>query len=127
MLIDTIKVFDDVIAGTTSTWLTSSDLNERLGEGDRGRIQAVSTQIVGSPSLTIEVEHSGDSENWTPLSSGPEIDAEALSENESVASAFYTDCSRFIRYRISLTGTGSPACRLQVYASLRAYAIGVNG
>jgi hypothetical protein len=131
MLIDSINVFDDAIKGTTSTWYTSADLNERLGEADFGMFHAVTTQVVGTPSLTVRVEHSGDSENWAAMPGDPIINNaavdESLPQENSLVSTTYQGRSRYVRLKITLTGTGTPGCRLKLYAALRSQGVGVNG
>lgn len=119
-------VFDENIASTATTWYTSAEHNDRLGLPDVLMIQAVATNVTGTtPTLTLQVEHCADGQNWINLkpTGGPEIAAAAINTtpvNYAYVSSVTTIPLSFVRFRISLGGT-SPQCRLKVLVTGRTY------
>ncbi len=115
-----ILAFDDIVAGTSTTWYTPSPLNEALGTADVIVLHAVPTMVSGtSPTLTCTVEHSADGRSWNAMESAPAINAAALVTGTSLLGTGTTNSPlQRVRVKITLGGT-SPQCRLKLYATTR--------
>lgn len=118
-----MKVFDTVIMGTGANY-TLPELNQAIGIGDRLVIQALADQVTGtSPTLTVQVEHSGDQRNWVNKGGAAEIPAALLSTTALTSAVGYESGSNpslgMVRLRIQLGGIGSVSARVVVYATGR--------
>ena len=118
-----IPVFDQIISGTGVSWYTSAALNDQLGAADQVAFQAVTTKVSGtSPTLTCQMEHSGDGRNWLPFVAGtPEVDAQPIFNDANFLGMwgiFDPPPLRFLRIKVFLGGI-LPECRLKLYATGR--------
>ncbi|MBL8740095.1 MAG: hypothetical protein JNK04_03340 [Myxococcales bacterium] len=115
-------MFDDVLVGTTATY-TPTGFNDRLGMFDKISIQAIADQVSGTtPTLTVQIEHSGDQRNWSKKSGTAEISNRALvttttnvfdgSDGGAVPN------HGFVRLAVSLGGT-SPQAHVKIWVCLR--------
>lgn len=118
MLVFNAIVFDELVSGTNPLY-TGNEHNDALGSGDRLGIMAVATNVTGSSvGLTVQVEHSGDAQNWIAFPSGsPEISVASLASNTGYfgtrESFGGSPLLSFIRLKVTLSGT-TPACRLKI-------------
>ena len=123
MRILNLKVFDDLISGTTANWLSSSEFDSAIGKADGFAMQTVTTGVAGiQPTLTILTEHSCDGENWVWSENDDLINRTPITEDSSYLN-FSNVCAipalgAFVRFRVALGGT-SPACRLKLYVTGR--------
>lgn len=122
MLASNTVVFDETISGT-SPFYTANQHNDPLGRADRLAIMAVATNVTGTGvGLTVQVEHSGDAQNWAPAVSGsPEISVGTLANNTAYLGAregFIPVLLSFVRLKVTLSGT-TPQCRLKITATAR--------
>jgi hypothetical protein len=105
------QVLDETISGTSSTWYSSADFNELLGQADRLGVSAVVGDVSGSnPSLRVRVDHSADGEHWSEL--GPEINTE-ITSNTTYMMAFEGGLA-LLRFRVMFAGGTNPQCRLKL-------------
>ena len=119
------KVFDDVISGTTATWLTASELDDVIGQADALAVQVV-TEGVGGTGPTVAavvIEHSSDGQNWIVAASAfgialPMQEGASFWGGDSASLGMHKGAKG--RLRISLGGT-SPTCRLKLYVTGRTY------
>lgn len=129
----TISAFDEILIGTATTWYTSADYNALLGSADWIGLYAVTSSANGtSPTLTCQIEHSGDARNWVTLLTGTttEIDHQPISTSQETALASPQSPAetlldpvmlRFVRVKMFLGGT-APQCRLKLYITGRVVA-----
>jgi len=122
-----VLIYDDFIEGTTAVY-TSPDFNSQLALGDKVKLYAVVDSVGGtSPTLTVQLEESGDERNWDDKSATAEIDGEALSTTAVNNVTGYDDgsvpSSGFLRARIELGGT-SPEANVKLWATVRGAAVG---
>ena len=117
-----ILSFDETITGAGPAWYSSDDFNDTLGAGDILAIQVSVLNVTGtSPTMTVQVEHTADGQNWT-------VGATALSTSivsstgyagAVVPSSSYVPLG-YVRLRITLGGT-SPSCRARITVTSRSY------
>src|SRR6185503_12598294 len=99
------KVFDDVINGTSTTWYSPVSLNDRLGRGDYFGVQASVTGLTGtSPTMTVQLQHSGDNQNWVSTAA-PEISTSIANDTSYAGSRSGIVFMNFVRVAIALGGT----------------------
>jgi hypothetical protein len=117
-------VFDDFIAGTSSVY-TAAQHNATLGQYDQMSIQAIVDKLSvsgGSPTLTVQIEHSADQRNWESKSGTAEINAAGMTAGttniESGYDAGTTPSHAFERLRIALGGT-SPEGHVKIWITAR--------
>lgn len=117
MLVVAEKVFDNVVSGAGTSWYSPAQLNERLGGAEKFAVHASVTGLTGtSPTLTVQLEHSGDDQFWIALGAA-QISGVAISNDTSYqGTQDITPVLNFVRVRIALGGT-SPQCRLKVYVT----------
>lgn len=117
-----VTAFDELIAGTSGTWYTPATFNESFGAADGLVLHAVTTSVAGTlPTLTCQVEHSGDARTWVSANPIAEIPQQAIVEGGSlsgVANILSPVLLKFVRVRVSLGGT-APGCRLKVHITGR--------
>jgi hypothetical protein len=115
-------VFDESLSGTGTTWYSDADFSDMLGECDSLAIEARTTNVSGtSPTLTVQVEHSADNQNWLSLAGTAEINAQAIANDTAIVPIIGSSSViplGFVRLRVALGGT-TPACRLKIYATGR--------
>lgn len=118
MLVVAEKIFDNVVSGTGTNWYSPAQLNERLGAAEKFAVQASVTGLSGtSPTLTVQLEHSGDNQFWIALGSPAQINGVSIANDTSYSGTQdITPVLNFVRVRISLGGT-NPQCRLKVYVT----------
>lgn len=118
MLVVAEKVFDNVVSGAGTNWYSPAQLNEKLGEAEVFTVHASVTGLTGtSPTLTLQLEHSGDNQLWVALGSPAQINGVSITNDTSYSGALgLTPVLNFVRLRISLGGT-NPQCRLKVYVT----------
>ena len=117
----TVQVFDEYIAGTTTTWYTSCAYDELFGSADSLVIQAVTEQVSGTTNLVITPQHSCNGLDWKDCTSvlsqlGVVTDGTYLMDTAFFASQTFLT---YVRLKITLTGT-APACLLKVIVCGRA-------
>lgn len=116
-----VEAFDEAISGTGTTWYSAAKLNSLLGSADSLAIQAWVTNASGTtPTITVQLEHSGDAENWLPVAGSPEIST-AVSSNAVYYGSqvgFIPMLLGYVRLRVSMGGT-SPGCRLKLHVTGR--------
>jgi hypothetical protein len=118
-----LSVFDDIIAGTASTWYSQGDYDKALASADWLVIGASITAVSGTtPTLTVQLEQCCDGLNWIAVGS-PVLNATSLSANglyfgEAGAGGALIFMS-YLRAKITLGGT-TPQCRLKLYVTGRA-------
>src|SRR5262249_23919678 len=126
-------VFDEFIPSTTAVY-TANDFNLILGSADKLSFFAVADNVAGtSPTLTVQMEHSGDGRIWQVKNATAELNGASLtvgatnptSVNPSVLFVGSDDGNKalmpFVRLRIQLAGSGSPAAHVKIYACGRDY------
>ena len=125
-------VFDDTITGTSTSWVTSASHNDQLGSADFLTFHGITTGVAGTtPTLTCRLEHSADGRSWVAPTEGgdAELNEEAIQDDQSVL--FRPANSRllsFVRVQISLgAASGTPQCRLKLYATGRVLAASQRG
>ena len=120
MLAYNLLVFDELIKDT-GNYYTSTALASRLGNADELCLFARTTHVSGtSPTLTVEIEHSPNGQDWAPTWT-PQVSALPISNEGAYAGQlllFDPALLAHVRLRIALGGT-SPACRLKLYATGR--------
>lgn len=114
-----LKAFDGVVMGTSDVY-TSPEFNSQLGAADRFMLQVVGNQATAtSPTVTVQLEHSGDQRNWAAKNGTAEINAAALSASATVSligsDVGTTPPLSFVRLRIRLGGTGTVGARLTIH------------
>jgi hypothetical protein len=117
-------VFDDAIEGTTATF-SNSRFNAQLATADRFQIMGVVSQVgvsSGTPTLTVQLQHSADNRNFVDKSGTAEIDAATLSTTAvtvvSGNDAGSVPLGGFLRLEITLGGT-SPKARVRLWVTGR--------
>lgn len=126
MRVATLKVFDNIINGTTPVY-TSAEFDRAIGNCDLFALHAFVTGVSGTaPTMTVASELSADDQNW--IATGfTEINVSALQSNTSYQGYNYGDAPNFaqfgpfLRFKITLGGT-SPKCQLKLYATCRSVA-----
>jgi hypothetical protein len=114
MLSFTRLVFDEIIAGTATTWFTSAGFNDLLGSADRVSLHLITTDVSGtSPTLECSLQESGNAMDWVDLS--PSLQGSIVTDGSKILRAGSAESSAFGRIKVFLGGT-SPRCRLKVYA-----------
>lgn len=123
-------VFDESLSGTGTTWYSDADYSDTLGQCDSLAIEARTTAVSGtSPTLTVQVEHSADAQNWLSLAGTAEINAQAIANDAAIVPVIGGPTViplGFVRLRVTLGGT-TPACRLKIHATGRQWGTGRNG
>lgn len=120
MRVFNLKVFDQIVSGTTDVWYSPEEHELALGGCRQYALQAVTTGVQGtSPHVVVLPMHSCDSENW--ITTGDTFDFGVVAENGA-----YAESSTFaplwlplgvrLKFQISLTGV-SPRCRLKLYCT----------
>jgi hypothetical protein len=118
MIVLSEQVFDELIAGTSSIWYTSDELNETLGAPDWFVLFASARDVSGSsPVLKVFVQKSGDNRHWYHDALVPIING-SLSEGTVRTGQASGPSQPFRRLRITLEG-GSPKCRLKLHVTGR--------
>jgi hypothetical protein len=125
MRVGTFNLFDETISGTANTWLTPNETWEPLGRGDLVAFSASVYNVTGSPtpSLSVQVEHSADGQNWTTANASPEING-TIASNTVLNGKVYAGLPvllHFVRLRVQMTGTAPVQCRLKLAATTRNY------
>jgi hypothetical protein len=113
-------VFDENINTVGPVWKSSDEFNDALGAGDTLAIQAYVTVVSGTtPTLTVQVEHSADGQNW---SLGPTALSTGIVSNTAYAGSVLSSASYvplgYVRLRVTLGGT-TPACRARITVTTR--------
>jgi hypothetical protein len=117
-------VFDDAIEGTASVH-SDPRFNAQLAAADRFQIMGVVSQVSvsgGTPTITVQLEHSADDRNFVNKSGTAEISAVTLSTTTitvvSGSDAGSVPLGGFARLRIALGGT-SPRTRVRLWVTGR--------
>lgn len=126
----TLVLFDDSISGTGVVWYSPDEYSEELGEHDQIGVHAAVSNVSGTlPTLTVNVEHSADGQNWlTARGYAPWGSAQGLPEISTAIgpNATYSGSDTgldpvllgFVRLKVTLGGTG-PKCRLKLAVTCR--------
>lgn len=122
MITFNVHAFDDFISGTATTWYTPSELNDLLGRGDNLTLHAATTAVSGTgPTLTCQVEHSANGEDWSAAGSPAQINAVSISNDGAYGGSIDglggVPLLGFVRIRVTLGGT-SPSCRLKLHVAV---------
>ncbi|MBI4703818.1 MAG: hypothetical protein HY744_22135 [Deltaproteobacteria bacterium] len=113
-------VFDRYVNGTTTVY-SDAAFNDLLGQFNQLSIQACCSEIAGtSPTLTVNVETSGDQQTWhSKFGSGSEpisgVSLTAASNTHWGKDTGSTPSLGAVRLTITLVGT-SPAARIRIFA-----------
>jgi hypothetical protein len=111
-------VFDEIIAGTSTTWYTATEHNAILGAPDRFGIHAIVTDTAGTnnPKLTVWGQTSGDGQHWIDIEANPAIDNQLFTAGQyyGQVAGVLPPFLAYVRLAMSLTGT-NPSCRLKLY------------
>ena len=115
-------VFDTTIEGTTALY-SDPQYNDPLGAADALSLFAVGDTASGtSPTLTAQMEESGDQVHWNAKAGTAEINAASLSTSANTIAvgrdSGSTPSSGFVRLKVSLGGT-SPKARIRLWATGR--------
>ena len=127
MRIATLTLFDETISGTSTTWYTPASSYDALGKGDTFAFAAAVYNVTGSPTLTVQVEHSADGQNWLNYHaiSGPEINQSLTTASSNTLFTAQADGMNpvllsLVRLRVQLSGA-TPQCRLKLTATTRGF------
>lgn len=116
----TILAFDEIIAGTGSTWYTPDSYHAELGACDFLVVTAQTTGVSGTvPTVTCTFEQSADGRQWLANGASPEINGFSMANDAITWGAPANPLLRFVRVKITLGGT-SPQCRLKLFINGRA-------
>jgi hypothetical protein len=117
-------VFDDAIEGTTAVY-SDSPFNAELATADKFQIMGVVSQVsvsAGTPTITVQLEHSANNRNFVNKSGTAEINATTLSTTAITVvtgnDAGSVPFGGFLRLRITLGGT-SPKARVRLWVTGR--------
>lgn len=77
MLVFSEKVFEGYLSGAQSVY-TDTVYADMLGSVDKLHIAGYADNPTGSPSLTVQIEHSPDGTRWMNRNATPEVNAVAL-------------------------------------------------
>lgn len=121
------QVFDLFVTGAGTSVYSPPDLNALLGAADSLNIFAYVNQSSGTtPTITVQVEHSGDQIHWLNRNATAEINAASIVNPPGDFSLVGYDgnpTSRaglaFARLRVSLAGTGSVAAYVRIWVTGR--------
>lgn len=115
MRVAALEIFDDIISGTAGTWYTPAQHNETLST-DAFAVQACTSQVAATTTLTVTMQTSGDGQNWTEFS--PDIGPTGVANDGSYWASrgpnAFASWFGLVRFKITLGGT-NPACRLKLY------------
>lgn len=120
-------VFDAVIQGTTVTY-TDPSFNTLIGSADTLAIEAIVDQVSGtSPTLTVDLQHSGDNRNFVSKLTGASAVIPALTLSTSaITTTLGTEPSSpnvllgYVRLALTLGGT-TPSAHIRIYVTGRTY------
>jgi len=117
-----IDLYDDNMEGTTALY-TDPSHNALLGSVEKLSIFAITDTVSGtSPTLTVQIEESGDQVHWVNKAGTPEINAVALSTSALTTAvgrdAGGTPSNGFLRLRVVLGGT-SPKAHVRLFVTGR--------
>lgn len=123
MRVSTLKLFDETISGTATTWYTPSETYDPLGRGDMFTFAAAVYNVTGGPNLNVQVEHSSDGQNWvSPNGTVPEISSVPITSNQVLVrqrDGVSPVLLSFVRLKAWLAAGTSPQCRLKLTATTR--------
>jgi hypothetical protein len=118
-------VFDDLVYATSAdvVW-TDAKFNDVLGRFDQTSIIAVVDNVSGTnPTLTVQIEHSGDGRNWVAKNGTAEISAKTITASTTTTlagnDAGTTPSAAFVRLTVYLGGTASPQAHVKIYVCNR--------
>lgn len=126
MRVANLQLFDEIISGTatTSVYYTPTNTYEPLGRGDVMCFSAVVYNATGAgATLSVQVEHSADGQNWVNVNPSAEI-SQAVAGNQMFVANPHTAnrlLLHFVRLRAQFTAGTTPQCRLRLAATTRAY------
>jgi hypothetical protein len=115
-------VFDDFVMGATTVY-SSSNFNEVLGSADQLALIAVVDSYSGgaAPSITVQLQVSGDGRNWQNKNSTAEINAKPVSTTATTVvsggDGGTNPAMGFMRLAVSLfSGTAPPNAHVRIGA-----------
>lgn len=111
MLIYNAEVFNEVITGT-ATWYSYAPFNETLGTADMSGVFAYTTNVSGSPTLSLYTDISNDGRLWFQ----PGSPIVSFAPSNGLVQTFYLNQGNnfsFMRLRINLGGA-SQQCQLKL-------------
>jgi hypothetical protein len=117
------QIFDNDLAGSSSTWYSLAQYNPLLGSADALSLQILAGNVTGtSPTLTLRFQFSANNQHWVNAAGTAELNAQALTSGGNYALSKNGQSNgvllRYVRLAISLGGT-NPTCRLKLFASGR--------
>lgn len=117
-----VGMYDENVEGTTALY-TDPTHNNLLGSVEKLSIFALTDTVSGtSPTLTVQIEESGDQVHWTNKVATPEINGTALSTSAVTTAvgrdAGTTPSAGFLRLRVVLGGT-SPKAHVRIWVTGR--------
>lgn len=116
------KIYDENVEGTTALY-TDPSHNSLLGSVEKLSIFAITDTVSGTtPTLTVQIEESGDQVHWTNKAGTAEINGVTLSPTAITLAVGRdtgaTPSSGFLRLRVSL-GTTSPKAHVRLWVTGR--------
>lgn len=127
MLILSSDVFDEVVAGTTTTWYSYAQFNPALGSADSLSVMVYLTNRgTTTPTINLFGDDSIDGRNWvlgnTPLVSSTQLfntDSLLMYGFKAAALGFNPSPGSFARFRFTLGGAAGVQCRVKLTATGR--------
>lgn len=123
MRVSTLSLFDETISGTSTIWYTPASTYDALGRGDGFAFAAAVYSVTATTTLTVQVEHSADGQNWINRSSAEINQSIANASNTAIVATVdgaLPVLLHLVRLRVQLSGT-NPQCRLKLTATTRNY------
>lgn len=114
-------VFSDFVQPGGTTFYTTADVQEALGDYDQLAIQAVIDNVDVNGTFTCAVQHSADGENWAAKNTTPEISAKAITAGQ-VTNLVGVDTGAsptLGRVRLAMSIATSTQAHVKLYATLR--------
>jgi hypothetical protein len=116
------QIYDENIEGTTALY-TDPTHNGLLGSVEKLSIFAITDTVTGTaPTLTVQIEESGDQVHWTNKIATAEINGTSLSTTAVTTAvgrdAGTTPSGGFLRLRVSLAGT-TPKAHVRLWVTGR--------
>jgi hypothetical protein len=118
------EVFNDFVYATAiDTVWTDAKFNDVLGRFDQTSIIAVADSVAGTtPTLSVQIEHSGDGRNWVKKNATAEINAQTITATATTTLAGNdpgtTPLAAFVRLSVWLGGT-TPVAHVRIYVCNR--------
>lgn len=114
----TVLAFDEIIATAATSYYTSASLNAQLGSADGLVLHAITTMVSGSPTLTCQIEHSGNGDDWVNAQGSPEISAFSASNFGATHGQLFMFNPVLLTYvRVRVTMPSGTQMRVKLYVT----------